>query len=459
MTNKRKRRGDELDGYAPLLRVAVRLFGHDLERLGAFVASLPARIIERLMADWWWQAHGGQKPPSGEWTVWLLMAGRGFGKTRAGAEWISAQARRVPDARIALVGGSRDEVAKVMIEGPSGLIKVARLGEAVRWQPSLNTVSFGNGAKAFVYSAEAAEALRGPEHHFAWADELAKWPLRAADAAWDNLMMGLRLGDKPRCVVTTTPRPVPLLRRVTALAGTAVSSGRTSDNVHLPDAFVEWARDTYGGTRLGRQELDGELIEEIEGALFSRAVLEHRRAPAPSPNPSAAGGGGEFTRIVVGVDPPASTSGTCGIVVCGAGADGRLHVLADASVSGASPERWAKAVAGAAECWGADRVIAEKNQGGDMVGSVLRTIEPHLPVKLVSASRGKVARAEPVAALFESGRAGLAGSFPELEDELAGLLIGGGYAGPGQSPDRADAMVWAMSALMAPRRMPRILRL
>ena len=313
--------------------------------------------------------------------------------------------RETPDARIALVGGSRDDVAKVMIEGPSGLVKVARANERVQWKPTLGTVRFSSGAMAFVYSAEAGEALRGPEHHFAWADELAKWGAngkrRAADAAWDNLMMGLRLGAKPRVVVTTTPRPVALLERVRGLTGTKETGGRTDENAHLPDAFVEWMRDTYGGTRIGRQELGGELIAEVEGALFSRELLEQSRA-TPLHHPSG------------GPPPP-----------------GKL---------------------------GEDliRVVAEKNQGGDMVASVLANADVSLPVKLVSASRGKVARAEPVAALFENGRAKLAGRFPELEDELAGLLIGGDYAGPGRSPDRADACVWAITALMKRSAEPRL---
>jgi phage terminase large subunit-like protein len=445
-----------------LLRVAARRCGDDLRLWKHFLGGLPPPVLRGLVEQWQWQAHGGQNAPTTEWTIWLLMAGRGFGKTRAGAEWVSNRARELPDARIALVGGSRDDVAKVMIEGPSGLIKVARTGEEVRWTPTLGTLRFSSGAMAFVYSAEAPEALRGPEHHFAWADELAKWSLNRADAAWDNLMMGLRLGAKPRVVVTTTPKPVPLLKRVQALPGIAETGGRTIENIHLADAFAGWALATYGGTRLGRQELDGELIEEVEGALFSRELLESSRAPALTlpradargslPLPQAVEG---FVRIVVGVDPPASSAGTCGIVVCGADSGGMLYVLADASVGGASPERWAKAVAAAAEVWGADRVIAEKNQGGDMVGSVLRAADVALPVRLVSASRGKVARAEPIAALFESKRARLAGRFPELEDELAGLLIGGDYAGPGRSPDRADAMVWAMTALARPVREPR----
>lgn len=234
------------------------------------------------------------------------------------------------------------------------------------------------------------------------------------------------------------------------------SASTTGDNPHLPAAFVAWAEATYGGTRLGRQELEGALIEDAEGTLFTRAVLAGARVPAPD--------AGEMVRVVVGVDPPGSEAGTCGIVVCGEGADpstgsgqaGMLYVLHDASVGGASPERWARAVAGAAAAWGADRVVAEKNQGGDMVASVLRLADVMLPVRLVSASRGKSARAEPVAALFETGRAKLAGRFRELEDELAGLLIGGGYSGPGRSPDRADACVWALSALMRPRGQARI---
>jgi phage terminase large subunit-like protein len=233
------------------------------------------------------------------WTVWLLMAGRGFGKTRAGAEWISARARENPEARIALVGGSRDDVVKVMIEGPSGLLSIAHAGEAPLWRPSLDTLRFANGAQAFVYSAEAPEGLRGPEHHFAWADELAKWGpstgsgragarSRRADAAWDNLMMGLRLGPptgsgRPQCVVTTTPRPVPLLKRVMALPGTVVTRGRTEDNVHLPEAFVSHMVETYGGSRLGAQELDGELIEQVEGSLFPRELIERCRVPPFTP--------------------------------------------------------------------------------------------------------------------------------------------------------------------------------
>ncbi len=309
-----------------------------------------------LRDRWRHWAHDGQYPPEGDWRIWLIRAGRGFGKTRAGAEWVSQIARDDPTARIALVGATIDDVRRVMVQGESGLIAVAHDNEALTWRSAVGEVHFGNGAKAYAYSAEAPEALRGPEHGWAWCDELAKW--RYGDPTWDNLMMGLRLGTVPRVLVTTTPRPVALMRRVMALPGLVETRGRTRDNPHLPVSFVEAVTATYAGTRLGRQELDGELIEDIAGALWTRALVESRRvALAP-----------ELTRVVVGVDPPAgSVSGgpgdACGIVVVALGVDGFGYVLEDASVSGASPEGWARAVAECAERHGADRVIAEANRG------------------------------------------------------------------------------------------------
>ncbi|HEX8654169.1 MAG TPA: terminase family protein [Allosphingosinicella sp.] len=369
-------------------------------------------------------------------------------------------------SRIALVGGSIDEVAKVMVEGESGLIACARAGEAPRWMPSKRTLEFGNGALAFAYSGERPGMLRGPQHHFAWADELAKW--ERGEASWPNLLLGLRLGEKPRAVVTTTPSPGPALGAVLDMEAVAVTRGRTADNPHLAADFRSWMIEAYGGTRLGRQELEGVLLEEAEGALWTRETIERSRVKGDSHfqhgGARSMAGAGEsdcpLVRVVVGVDPPASAGGTCGIVVCGAGEDGILYVLADHSVAGASPLGWAAKVAGAAEAWGADRVVAEINNGGAMVETTLRSADAGLPVRTVSASRGKAARAEPIVALFESGKAKLAGSFPELEDELCGLVAGGDYRGPGRSPDRADAMVWAMTELSRPERaMPRIRRL
>ncbi|HEX8527972.1 terminase large subunit domain-containing protein [Allosphingosinicella sp.] len=433
------------------------------------LCRLPEPAIRAIEEEWWWQAHGGQiepagadAPGSGPWRVWLIMAGRGFGKTRAGAEWVWARVREFGRARksgaaggdgplrIALVGGSVDEVAKVMIEGESGLIACARAGEEPRWMPSRRTLEFRNGATAFAYSGERPGMLRGPQHHFAWADELAKW--RLGEESWPNLLLGLRLGGRPRAVVTTTPSPGPALRALRAMEGVAETNGRTADNPHLAADFRSWMIEAYGGTRLGRQELEGVLLEEAEGALWTREMIETSRQSGTLPRE-------EYRRIVIGVDPPASAGGTCGIVVCGEGGCGTLFVLADHSVAGASPLGWAAKVAGAAEAWGADRVVAEINNGGAMVETTLRSADAALPVRTVSAGRGKVARAEPIAALFESGRAKLAGRFPELEDELCGLVAGGDYRGPGRSPDRADAMVWAMTELSRPEPPPPRIRL
>lgn len=400
------------------------------------IAALPAANRRELAARWTLAAHAGQMAPAGAWRVWLIRAGRGFGKTRAGAEWVCEQARLCGSARIALVGATLDEARAVMVEGPSGVVAVAAPYERVEWRPTRGEVRFASGAVASVYSAAAPESLRGPEHHFAWADELGKW---TAPDAWTNLMMGLRLGDNPRAVVTTTPRPTMLMRRVMAMPAVVETRGRTGDNPHLPAAFVAAMAAEYGGTRLGRQELDGELLDDVVGALWPRALIERQRVGAPP----------ALVRVVVGVDPPAGIGGdACGIVAAGRAEDGRGYVIEDASVLGASPEGWARAVADCVARVGADRVIAEANQGGAMVASVLRAANAGLPLTLVHASRGKVARAEPVAALYESGRVFHAGRFPALEDELAGLSAGGGYEGPGRSPDRADACVWALTHLM-----------
>ncbi|TGX54751.1 ATP-binding protein [Sphingomonas gei] len=408
--------------------------------LGGLTHGQALELAERFPC---W-AHDGQLEPAGMPLVWLIMAGRGFGKTRAGAEWLSAMARCNPDGRFALVGATRDDVRRVMVEGPSGLLAVARANEDPVWRSAAGELRFASGAVAYAFSAESAEALRGPEHHAAWCDEVGKWGRRGM-AAWDNLMFGLRKGERPRVLVTTTPRATALVRRVEKLASAsdAVVRGRTRDNVHLPESFVAAMLEAYAGTRLGRQELDGELLEDVAGALWTRRLIERARV----------GVAPELERVVVGVDPPASADGdACGIVAVGLGRDGRGYVLEDATIAGASPEGWARAVAVCAARCGADRVVAEKNQGGDMVASVLRSADSRLPVRLVHASRGKSARAEPVAMLYEAGKVRHAGVFAALEDELCGLQVGGGYEGPGRSPDRADALVWAMTELMLSKR-------
>ena len=411
-----------------------------------------AEIALGLDCGWPFWAHDGQKPPNDAWTIWVMLAGRGFGKTRTGAEYVSAFARENRDARIALVAATPDEARRVMIDGRSGLLAVARPDERERmaWEPSRGRLVFASGAEAQVFSGAHADGLRGPEHHFAWCDELAKW--KQAEAAWDNLMLGLRAGDRPRALVTTTPRPVPALKRILALKDTVLTGGATRSNPHLPDSFIAAVEAVHAGTRFGRQELEGALIDDVEGALWSRDLIEASRVLRYGPSSGSVPTQDErsfFKRIVIGVDPPASAGGdACGIVAVGLGADGIGYVLADHSAGGLSPDGWARKVAAAAEAWGADRVVAEANNGGEMVETVLRGAGLGLPAKRVHAASGKVARAEPVAALFESGRAKLAGRFPELEDEMAGLQSGSGYQGPGRSPDRADAMVWALSELM-----------
>ncbi len=408
---------------------------------------------KRTLKEFWpvW-AHEGQTPPDGDWPTWLMVTGRGFGKTRAGSEWVSALARKDGSLRIAIVGATIEDAVKVMVTGRSGLAAVTRTGERVRVNKREGVVTFSSGAQAFLYSGACPEKLRGPEHHFAWCDEIAKW--RYPEETWDNLQLGLRLGAAPRALVTTTPKAVPLLRRLVETSQ-AVTRGRTADNLNLPAAYVERMEAQYRGTRKGREELDGELIEDVEGALWTRALIEKRRVP---PAPGEAHG---FGRIVIGVDPPASAQGdACGIVACALGRDGIGRVIGDHSVSGLSPEGWAGAAVAAAEAWGADLVVVEKNQGGDMATSVLKTADPALPVRPVHARFGKGDRAEPVAMLFETGKAVFAEAFPELEDELCAMVRGGGYAGRG-SPDRADAMVHAMTELMLgpARPEPRIRRL
>ena len=412
------------------------------ERLFGELSSADQRALEQA---WAWQARAAQDPPPGNWRTWLIMAGRGFGKTRTGAEWVLEQARRLPHARVALVGASIEEAARVMVRGESGLIACARTGETVEFKPSLNQVRLPNGGLAALFSGASPDGLRGPQHHFAWCDELAKW--HKPQETWDMLQMGLRLGDLPRVLITTTPASVEPLIALAADRQVAVTGGTTFDNAALPPAFVEAMRRDYGASRLGRQELFGELLGEAEGALWTRDVLEACRRAPPSPE--------EIVRVVVGVDPPAGNQGdACGIIVCARTIDARIAVLADASVCGKRPDGWARAVSAAARLWGADRVIAESNNGGLMVEQVLRGAVPDLPIRLVHASRGKAARAEPVAAAFEAGRCVLAGRFPALEDQLV-MFTAEGFCGRG-SPDRADAMVWAVTALLKPVAMPRV---
>lgn len=403
---------------------------------------------EKLLTDWSWWRREDQCPPAGNWHVWMLLAGRGFGKTRTGAEWVRAFAEATPGARIALVAASLHEARQVMVEGESGLLAIAPDATRPDYESSLRRLTWPNGAVATLYSAAEPDSLRGPEHQAAWCDEIAKWP--QGEAAWDNLMLTMRIGAQPQVVATTTPRGVPLVRRLMKEPGVAVTRGTTASNsLNLSPRWQATMAAIYGGTRLGRQELDGELLEDVEGALWTRALIERCRVDANAV--------GKLARVVIGVDPPASAQGdACGIVVAALLRDGKLAVVEDATVKRAAPGVWAQAVAAAAARWGAERVVAESNMGGEMVAATLAQADTRLPVRAVHASVGKARRAEPVALAYERGDVVHAGAFAELEDQLCGLQIGGGYAGPGRSPDRADACVWALAALLEGLRMGRV---
>ena len=435
-------------------KLLAELMEHEEDVRLAQLLELSEEERKEFRYHWRVWARSSQMPPPGDWRVWLILAGRGFGKTRAGAEWVRAVASADPDAHIALVAASLGEARAVMVEGGSGVLAISPPLAYPVYEPSLRRVTWPNGAMATLYSAGEPESLRGPQHSHAWCDEIGKWDNAAARASnsWDNLMLGLRLGKEPQVVATTTPRAVPLVHQLVSDLGGGITTTRGSSEAnrdYLPARFLEDMRQRYGQSLLGRQELDGELIADVPGALWSRGLLEACREPAAAAPP---------IRTVIGVDPPASSHGdACGIIVTALGEDGLARVLADASIEKPSPEQWARAVANAAQAWEADRVVAEANQGGAMVESVLRAADIALPVRLTHASRGKGARAEPVAALYEAGRVRHAGTFPALEDELCGMMAGSDYQGPGRSPDRADALVWALTELMLqPSRTPRI---
>lgn len=427
---------------------AVARVAEGIEELDRWLNALSGNKCMALLTDWAWWRRADQQPPAGDWHVWMLLAGRGFGKTRTGAEWVRAFAEATPGARIALVAASLHEARQVMVEGESGLLAIAPDAQRPDYESSLRRLTWPNGAVATLYSAAEPDSLRGPEHEAAWCDEIAKWP--QGEAAWDNLMLTMRIGTQPQVVATTTPRGVPLVRRLIKEPGVAVTRGATASNrLNLSPRWQATMAAIYGGTRLGRQELDGELLEDVEGALWTHALIERCRVDADSV--------GKLVRVVIGVDPPASARGdACGIVVAALLRDDRLAVLEDASVARAAPGVWAQAVAAATARWGAERVVAESNMGGDMVAETLAQADAWLPVRAVHASVGKARRAEPVALAYERGRVVHAGAFAALEDQLCGLQIGGGYAGPGRSPDRADACVWALAALLDGLRVGRV---
>ncbi|MCT4557407.1 MAG: terminase family protein [Pelagimonas sp.] len=397
--------------------------------------------------DFW--AHEHQIAPGGDWRSWVILGGRGAGKTRAGAEWVRqmVEGPKPLDAgrckRMALIGETFDQAREVMIFGDSGILACSPKDRSPSWVSTRRCLVWPNGAEAMVFSAHDPEALRGPQFDGAWVDELAKW--KRAQDAWDMLQFGLRLGDSPRVCVTTTPRNVAVLKDLLDAPSTVLTRAPTEANrAHLAKSFLDEVRARYANSALGQQELDGILLDEVDGSLWSREMLDGVRS----------GRVPELSRIVVAVDPPAGegkASDECGIVVAGAVLDGapsdwRAFVLEDATVQGLSPLGWANAVDAAVQRWGADRVVVEVNQGGAMVESVLRQANALMPVRNVHATRGKIARAEPVSALYEQGRVTHGQGLRELEAQMC-LMTHRGFEGAG-SPDRVDALVWALTDLM-----------
>lgn len=419
------------------------------------MALLADPAMAALLYEWELWARPDQLPPAqaqggAPWTTWLVLGGRGAGKTRAGAEWVRGLAlgrppfATAPVSRIALVAETMADVREVMVDGVSGLLAIHPNHERPRWEAARRRLVWSNGAVAQGFSAEDPESLRGPQFEAAWLDELAKW--RRADATFDMLQFGLRLGDQPRQMITTTPRPTPLVKRLLADPTTAVSRARTADNARLlAPGFLAAVLTRYGGTRLGRQELDGEILEDRPDALWSRARLEAAREAAPPP----------LARVVVAVDPPASSragADACGLVCAGIDKEGLVHVLADDSAAGLTPVQWASRAVALYQRFCADRIVVEVNQGGEMVRAVIAEVDGAVPVEPVRATRGKYLRAEPVAALYEQGRVRHAGAFPALEDELCDFAPEG--LSNGRSPDRLDALVWAITALALGPRAP-----
>jgi len=433
---------DTTSGAAFLASVSVA-------RQNEFLEGLTAAELRALpfMFEFWALPH--QLPPAGDWRSWVILGGRGAGKTRAGAEWVRriAEGARPGDPgrarRVALIAETIDQAREVMVFGDSGILACSPPDRRPEWIASRKMLIWPNGATAQLFSAHEPEALRGPQFEAAWVDELAKW--KRAEEAWDMLQFGLRLGTQPQVCVTTTPRNLGLLRDLLGRESTVVTHAPTEANrANLAQGFLEEVQRRYAGTRLGRQELDGVMLADAEGALWSAGVLSACQvAEVP-----------KLDRIVVAVDPPVTGhkgSDDCGIIVAGVVMSGppqdwRAYVLEDATVSAASPLDWARAAIAAMQRHGAERLVAEVNQGGALVESVIRQVDPLVPFRAVHATRGKVVRAEPVAALYEQGRIAHVRGLGKLEDQM-GQMTAGGYLGRG-SPDRVDALVWALHEVM-----------
>lgn len=399
--------------------------------LDALLRDVDEGVANVWLHDWSLWARENQLPPAGDWRTWLILAGRGYGKTRTGAEWIRAQVEAGRAGRLALIGPTAADVRDVMVEGESGVLAICPPWHRPTYEPSKRRITWPNGALATCYSADEPDRLRGPQHDAGWADEPASWRY---PEAWDMFQFGLRLGHDPRAVVTGTPKPVALIRDLLALPTTVVTRGSTYENrANLAPAFLDAIVRKYEGTRLGRQELNAELLDDHPDALWHRVtMLDAFRVPrAP-----------DLERIVVAIDPSATATGDeAGIVVAGRSADGQGYVLDDRSLQ-ASPEGWARAAIAAYHTHHADRIVAESNQGGEMVRVTLQTVDRAVPITLVHASRGKYTRAEPVSSLYQQGKVHHVGTFAALEDEVCNWTPGDA------SPNRLDALVWALTDLL-----------
>lgn len=406
--------------------------------------SLVARLIDGIRPSdqsrpiWRDQARPEQLPPDGQWTTWLFLGGRGTGKTRSAAEWITEEVASGRRGRLALIGPTAADVRDTMVEGESGILAVSSDRMRPVYEPSRRRLTWPNGAMALTFSAEEPERLRGPQHDGGWADELAAW--RYGQECWDMFTFGLRLGANPQVVVTTTPRPTALLRSIMSDPHTTITRGTTYDNLsNLAPTFARQIIARYEGTRLGRQELNAEILDDVPGSLWNRAMLDADRVRSDAVPP--------MRRVVVAVDPAVTAredSDETGIVVAGLGEDGHGYVLDDLTVR-ASPNGWAQRVLLGYDKWSADRIIGERNNGGEMVEYVIRSLRPNAPFAAVHASKGKYTRAEPVSALYEQHRVHHVGALPTLEDQMCSFTSNGTADG---HDDRVDALVWALTELL-----------
>jgi phage terminase large subunit-like protein len=402
--------------------------------LSALATERTKRQAEFARYDWSKHARPNQVIPETDWRFWLILAGRGFGKTRTGAETVRRWVKKYP--LVNLIGATASDARDIMIEGESGILAITPKSERPAYVGSKSRLEWPNGARSLIFTADEPERLRGKQHMKLWCDELASW--RYSDA-WDQANFGLRLGDNPQAVITTTPKPIKLIRELQRNPACHITRGSTYENrANLADAFFSEIIAKYEGTRLGRQELLAEVLEDVEGALWTRKLIDDTRRPKhPIP---------DMARIVVAIDP-AVTSGEdadeTGMVVAGRGVDGRGYVLADLTCR-LSPDAWAKRAVNAYHEFRADRIVAEVNNGGDLVERVIRTVDRNCSYRAVHASRGKRVRAEPIAALYEQARVSHCGAFDALEDQMC-MYVPDQYDG---SPDHVDALVWALTDLM-----------